>query len=106
MGNVKWEVIVQEGTKLADHIGGGKVDLNEAQKVLQFYADVEYDDARLQEFLDIMLSDPPQRSRRTEMYYRNLKDGLQRWGTSLGGRAKALAWGWAIRIARSEGWPQ
>lgn len=59
MAKVDWETIVQEGKKLASLIGGGKVDLNEAQKVLEFYVNEKYDDARLQQFLDIMLHDPP-----------------------------------------------
>lgn len=102
MAKVDWETIVQEGKKLASLISGGKVDLNEAQKVLEFYVDAKYDDARLREFLDIMLHDPPQRSRKTEMYYQNLTTGLRQWRTNLQGKDKALAWGWAIRIARSE----
>lgn len=98
--SVDWEQIVVEGKKLAHLMEKAKVDLTEANKVLEYYKSTRYNDNKLREFLELMIEDPVSRTKRTTDYYRDLRKVLlEQWRTELEDEKKAMAWGWAMKIA-------
>ncbi len=97
-----WERIVTEGRRLAHLIPQDRVNPSESEAGLEYYISTGFNDEKLAKFLDLMISNPPRRSRRTRGYYENLKRALlHTWNTSLTGEEKAMAWGWAIRTVKS-----
>ncbi|GIV09250.1 MAG: hypothetical protein KatS3mg019_1341 [Fimbriimonadales bacterium] len=98
------EAIMKEAKRLENLLSRADIDLNEAEKALGYYIFKDYDDAAMERYLKEMATNPPPRSRRTQGYYRELSRVWQQWSVqcSLSGQDKARAWGWGIRMARSD----
>ncbi len=96
-----WERLMSEADQLARRIQGSDVDLSEAKKALDYYLYKGCDEQAMRRFLEVMATNPPARSRKTQVYYRSIRDLWLSWRTGLSGRDKARVWGWAIRLARA-----
>ena len=78
-----------------------EVDPNEAKKVGQQFAYFLYDERKMARYLGVMADNPPQRSRRTQGYYRRLREvwGREWQARDLKGADKARAWLWGVGLA-------
>jgi len=98
-----WDAIMDEAERLAGLLQQKQIDLSEAEKLLGYFVYKNYDPAAVSRYLDIMSENPPPRSKRSQLYFRSLKEIWSGWRTDLAGADKARAWGWAVRIARTQG---
>ncbi|GIW89776.1 MAG: hypothetical protein KatS3mg109_0208 [Pirellulaceae bacterium] len=97
-----WDVIMQEAERVAGELRRLAVDLAEAEKVGDYFIGHGYNEEQMKRYLELLATNPPVRSRRSQGHYRNLRDIWQRWRTSLAGVDKARAWGWGVRLAKAE----
>ena len=77
-----------------------QVDLAETKKVGDYYISNGCDDRAMAHYLELMATQPPPRSRRSQHHYKNLRDIWRTWRSNLSGKDKARAWGWGVRAAR------
>jgi hypothetical protein len=96
-----WPLIMAEAQVLEKKLRRAAVDLNEAQKVGEYYNSHAYSDARMANYLAMMAAKPPIRSRQSQRYFVSLRDIWNEWQPKISGHAKAQAWAWAVRLARS-----
>jgi len=97
-----WDAILGEAEQLAESLLQSKVDLSEAEKLLGYFVCRNYDSRAVSQYLDMMSKNPPPRSKRSQLYFRSLKQIWDGWHTNLTGMDKARAWGWAVRIAKAQ----
>lgn len=95
-----WSEIMREAEKIANQLIRRRVDLSEAQKLLDIYVQSGYDEGMIGRYLEMMAQNPPQRSKKSQGYFRGLKEIWRMWNPELVGKEKAMAWGWGVRIAR------
>ena len=98
-----WDLIMIEAEKIARQLRQQATDLNEAQKIGDYYMKNDYDEDKMSRYLTVLAKNPPIRSKRSQRHYRNIRDIWERWRSHLSGQDKARAWGWAIRLAKV-GW--
>lgn len=94
-----WERILDAAEQLARQLRGRDIDYNEAKKALDFYLANGCDDRVMQDYLNLMATQPPARSKQTRRYYQALRDVWSQWQPGLQGIDKARAAGWALRMA-------
>lgn len=94
------DAMLDDAEWLARQLRQRNVDLSEAQKAGGYYASKEYDDKAMARYLQVMATNPPPRSQRSQSHFRNLWDIWRTWQTGLTGKDKAQAWGWGVRLAR------
>ncbi|MCS7066599.1 MAG: hypothetical protein NZL85_10075 [Fimbriimonadales bacterium] len=97
-----WNTIGEQAERVVRELTRLQVDLNEAEKLVDYYLFKGCDDEAMSRYLDTLAQDPPPRSRRSQHHFRNLRDIWNRWNTPLTGVDKARAWGWAVRLAKAE----
>lgn len=95
-----WDAILTEAERLANWLLQQNVDLAEAAKLLDYFVYKDCDSAAVGRYLAAMSQNPPPRSRRSQVHFRNLKQIWDNWKTNLQGEDKVRAWGWAVREAR------
>lgn len=96
-----WNQIMADAERLARELRQKTVDLAEAEKAGDYFADHDYQDAPMRAYLDLLAKNPPIRSRRSQKHYQGIRDIWVGWRTSLTGKDKARAWGWAVRLAKA-----
>lgn len=97
-----WKKVMDDAEQIAARLLSQKVDLAEAEKLLEYFAKHEYRSEDVGKYLALMSQNPPPRSRRSQGHYRSLREIWEQWRTSLKFEDKARAWGWAVRIARTK----
>lgn len=95
-----WDTLMKEAEDMADRLRQTGVDLNEAEKALTYYLHKNCDERAMSRYLELMATNPPLRSKRTQVHYRTIRSLWMSWRTGLRGLDKAGAWGWAVRLAR------
>ncbi len=95
-----WTEIMREAEKVANQLIRRGVDLNEAQKLLDIYVQSGYDEGMIGRYLETMAKNPPQRSRKSQGYFRGLREIWRIWSPEFTGKEKAMAWGWGVRMAK------
>lgn len=98
----EWDTIMQEAERVAGELRRLAVDLAEAEKVGDYFIGHDYDEAQMARYLELLATNPPVRSRRSQGHYRNLHEIWRRWRTSLEQIDKARAWGWGVRLAKTD----
>jgi hypothetical protein len=96
-----WNVILDEAEWLARQFRQRGVDLSEAEKAGDYYTHKGCNEKTMTEYLELMATRPPLRSRRSLRHFQNLHEVWQSWRTNLQGKDKARAWGWGVRRAKS-----
>jgi hypothetical protein len=96
-----WTAILADAQALEKKLRKAGVDLNEAQKVGEYYVGHAYDDTRMASYLALLAANPPIRSRQSQRYFVSLRDIWKEWQPKVSGRAKAQAWAWGVRLAKS-----
>jgi len=111
---MQWDKIMEAAELLSEEMLGAaeeykkwerkKSFLGETEKSLQYYIFKEYDETAMNRYLKEMAENPPPRSKQTQGYYQKIYHIWQQWSPKCGltGIDKARAWGWGIRMARSE----
>lgn len=97
-----WESIMAEAGRIAGELRQRAVDLAEAEKVGDYFISHSYKEDQITRYLELLATNPPVRSRRSQRHYQSLRDIWQRWRTGLKGPDKARAWGWGVRLAKIE----
>ncbi len=97
-----WDSIMAEATRVANDLRRLAVDLAEAEKIGDYFINHGYRDDLMARYLELLATNPPIRSKRSQRHYQNLRDIWQRWRPGLKGADKARAWGWGVRLAKSE----
>jgi hypothetical protein len=98
---VDWDLLMKEAEDMAGRLKQMGVDLNEAEKVLTYYLYKGCDERAMSRYLELMATNPPLRSKKTQIHYRGVRSLWMSWRTGLRGLDKARAWGWAVRLARA-----
>ncbi|MFQ3611967.1 MAG: hypothetical protein SNJ72_10800 [Fimbriimonadales bacterium] len=98
---VDWDTINREAEKLAKELRRTQTDLGEAEKLKDYYLFKDCDEDAVKKYLDTMADNPPERSKKTQRYYHELRRVWNQWNTPLKGIDKARAWGLAVKIAKS-----
>lgn len=96
-----WDAIMDEAERLADQLLKQGVDLAEAEKLLHYFAYKDFSSRAVSEYLTEMSQNPPPRSKRSQIHFRNLKQIWDSWRTNLEPADKARAWGWAVREVKA-----
>jgi hypothetical protein len=97
-----WDQIMVEAERLARDLRQRTIDLAEAEKAGDYFVGHEYDNEKMEHYLKLLASNPPIRSRRSQRHYQGIRDIWLGWRTSLKGRDKARAWGWGVRLAKTD----
>ncbi|MCD6508616.1 hypothetical protein J7M22_18600 [Candidatus Poribacteria bacterium] len=92
---------MREAEKVANQLVRRDVDLSEAEKMLDIYVQSDYNEEMIRRYLDTMAKNPPPRSKQSQRYFRGMRDIWNMWKPELGGKEKAMAWGWGVRIAKA-----
>jgi len=98
-----WDGITTEAEYVALQLRQNAVDLAEAEKAGNYFIDHKYDEEQMTRYLNLLAENPPVRSKRSVHHYRNLRKIWRNWRTALTKAEKAGAWGWGIRLAKTEG---
>jgi hypothetical protein len=99
-----WNQVMADAEQIAARLLSQKVDLAEAEKLLEYFVKHEYRSEDVSKYLAVMSQNPPPRSRRSQTHYRNLREIWEQWRTLLKHEDKARAWGWAVRTAKAKRW--
>ena len=102
MTDIPWDKIIEEAEKLEYRFLRQDVDLSEAEKAGDFFMSNQCNEEQMGRYLNILATNPPERSKKSKGYYRNMRNIWQSWQTDLEGKNKARAWGWGIRLAKSQ----
>jgi hypothetical protein len=102
MSNIPWDEIIEEAEKLESRFLRQDGGLSEAEKAGDFFISNQYNEDKMARYLKILATNPPKRSKKSEGYYRNMRNIWQSWQTDLKEKNKARAWGWGIRLAKSQ----
>lgn len=97
---VDWDRIMEEAEKVANQLIRRDVDLDEAQKLLDFYVQNRFNEDLTRRYLEMMADNPPPRSKKSPGYFRGLRDIWKLWRPEISPRQKAMAWGWGVRLAK------
>ncbi len=98
---IDWEVIMADAEQIAREFRQHSVDLNEAEKAGDFYLTTNCDDAEMARYLELLATDPPERSKQSLRHYLGIRRIWENWNTSLEQTDKARAWLWGVRLAKS-----
>ena len=102
---IVWDEILTESQWLADQFRQRELDLSETEKAGDYYIHKDFSEEKMLEYLAMMARNPPPRSRRSQRYYIGLFDIWRQWASrnkKLTSVDKARAWGWAVRMAKSQ----
>lgn len=102
MKDIPWDEIIAEAEKLEYRFLRQEVDLSEAEKAGDFFMSNGYNESKMGQYLKILATNPPERSKKSKAYYRNMYNIWRSWQTDLEDKNKARAWGWGIRLAKSQ----
>jgi len=97
-----WDTIMAEAGRVAGELRRLAVDLAEAEKIGDYYIGHGYNEAQMARYLELLATNPPVRSKRSQRHYQSLREIWQRWRPGLQGADKARAWGWGVRLAKTE----
>ncbi len=97
-----WDQIIQEAEQLERKFLRQEVDLSEAEKAGDFFIKHGCNENEMARYLKTLATKPPERSKKSQGHYRNIRNIWQGWRTSLQDKDKARAWGWGIRLAKSQ----
>lgn len=97
-----WDSIMAEAGRVAGELRRLAVDLAEAEKIGDYFIGHNYKEGQMTRYLELLATNPPVRSRRSQRHYQGLREIWQRWRTELRGPDKARAWGWGVRLAKIE----
>lgn len=102
MKEIPWDKIIEEAEKLEPKFLRQEVDLSEAEKAGDFFINHAYNENDMARYLETLATKPPERSKKSKRHYRNIRNIWQGWRTSLKDKDKARAWGWGVRLAKSQ----
>jgi len=97
-----WDTIMVEANRVSGELRRLAVDLAEAEKIGDYYIGHGYSEAQMARYLELLATNPPVRSKRSQRHYQSLREIWQRWRPGLHGADKARAWGWGVRLAKTE----
>lgn len=98
-----WKAIMDEAERLANSLIALNVDLSEAGRLSDYFIYKSYNSQAVSEYLKAMSENPPPRSRRSQMHFKNLRQIWDGWKSSLSDpKDKAIAWGWGVKKARAK----
>jgi len=102
-----WDTVIEKAQELARHLNQEGVDLNEAEKLIDYAvsawkADPQGAEDRLQKYLDYLSCQPLPRSRRTQPSYQAMARLWKTLPPNVAFDDRLRLWGWAVRIARAD----
>lgn len=96
-----WDLIMVEAERLARDLRQHGVDLSEAEKAGDYFISQDYDDGKMARYLDLLVTHPPVRSKRSLRHYQGIRTIWRGWRPRLEREDKARAWGWGVRLAKA-----